>query len=77
MDEFVFNPPLRLARGVRVRTLDDAAEFARKYVGAKWKRRREGVVRRLEGAFGEESERDAGNDFQAWAEGEGLLRRQT
>ena len=33
MTDFVFNPPLRLARDVTVRTLDDAAEFARTYVG--------------------------------------------
>jgi hypothetical protein len=33
MAEFVFDPPLRLARDVTVRTLDDAAEFARTYVG--------------------------------------------
>jgi hypothetical protein len=31
MAEFVFDPPLRLARDVTVRTLDDAAEFARTY----------------------------------------------
>ena len=33
MTEFVFEPPLRLAREVTVRTLDDAADFARTYVG--------------------------------------------
>jgi hypothetical protein len=75
MGEFVFKPPLRLARGVSVRTIDDAAEFARKYVGAKWARRRKAVVRRLEGASGEESGRDAANAFQAWAEAEGLMHR--
>ena len=32
MTEFVFEPPLRLARDVTVRTLDDAADFARTYV---------------------------------------------
>ena len=31
--DFVFKPSLRLARDVTVRTLDDAAEFARTYVG--------------------------------------------
>jgi hypothetical protein len=33
MADFVFEPPLRLVRDVTVRTLDDAAEFARTYVG--------------------------------------------
>jgi hypothetical protein len=33
MTNFVFDPPLRLARDVTVRTLDDAAEFARTFVG--------------------------------------------
>jgi hypothetical protein len=32
MTGFVFQPPLRLAREVTVRTLDDAVEFARTYV---------------------------------------------
>jgi hypothetical protein len=35
MAHFVFEPPLRLAREVTVRTLDDAAEFARTYVVAR------------------------------------------
>jgi hypothetical protein len=76
MNEFVFKPPLLLARGARVRTIDDAAEFARRYVGGKWGRRRERVVRRLEAASGLESKRDAANDFRAWAEAEGLLRHE-
>ena len=48
MTDFVFNPPLRLARDVTVRTLDDAAEFARTYVGPRLPRRRDRIVRRLE-----------------------------
>src|SRR5215510_3618409 len=32
MPDFVFEPPLRLAHDVTLRTLDDAAEFARTYV---------------------------------------------
>lgn len=76
MNEFIFKPPLLLARGARVRTVDDAAEFARRYVGPKWARRRERVVWRLEAASGLESERDAANDFRAWAEVEGLLLRE-
>ena len=48
MTEFVFEPPLRLARDVTVRTLDDAAEFARTYVGPQLPHRRDRIVRRLE-----------------------------
>jgi hypothetical protein len=73
MTEFVFDPPLRLKRDVTVRTLDDAADFTRKYVGSKLPLRRDGVLHGLEGASGYEEERNAANDFQAWAEAEGLL----
>jgi hypothetical protein len=73
MTEYVFNPPLRLAGDVTVRTLDDAAEFVRTYVGSKYPILRDGVLHSLEGASGEERGRDAANDFRAWAEAEGLL----
>ena len=73
MAEFVFDPPLHLKRGVTVRTLDDAADFARKYVGARLSRRRDGVLRRLEAASGYEEGRDAAKAFRIWAEAEGLL----
>jgi hypothetical protein len=76
MKEFVFKPPLRLTRGVEVRTLNHAAEFASNYVGAKSARRRERVVELLQAATGYENERAAANDFRAWAEAEGLLDRQ-
>jgi hypothetical protein len=48
MTNFVFDPPLRLARDVTVRTLDDAAEFARTFVGPRLPHRRDRLVRRLE-----------------------------
>ena len=48
MMDFVFKPSLRLARDVTVRTLDDAAEFARTYVGPRLPHRRDRMVRRLE-----------------------------
>src|SRR5262249_17387144 len=41
MMDFVFKPSLRLARDVTVRTLDDAAEFARTYVGPRLPHRRD------------------------------------
>ena len=73
MTDFVFNPPLRLARDVTVRTLDDAAEFARTYVGPRLPYRRDRVVRRLEAISDEASPRSAARAFCAWAIAEGLL----
>jgi hypothetical protein len=67
MAEFVFEPPLRLKRGVTVRTLDDAADFARKYVGSRFAMRRNGVLHGLEGASSHDEGRAAANAFQAWA----------
>ncbi len=75
MAEFMFEPPLRLTRGVTVRTLDQAAAFARNLIDARWPQRRDGVLHYLEGASGHERERDAANAFWAWAEAEGLLER--
>ena len=73
MTEFVFKPPLRLARDVSVRTLDDAAEFARTYVGPRLPRRRDRIVRGLEEISDEASGRVAARAFRAWAIAEGLL----
>jgi len=72
-DGFVFNPPLRLARDVTVRTLDDAAEFARTYVGPRLPHRRDRIVRRLEEVSDDASMRIAARAFRAWAIAEGLL----
>ena len=71
--DFVFNPPLRLARDVTVRTLDDAAEFARTYVGPRLPHRRDRIVRRLEEVSDDASMRIAAGAFRAWAIAEGLL----
>jgi hypothetical protein len=76
MTDFVFEPPLRLVREVTVRTLDDAAEFARTYVGPRLPYRRDRVVRRLEEASGEASARGAARAFRAWAIAEGLLAKE-
>ena len=73
MANFVFDPPLRLARDVTVRTLDDAAEFARMYVGPRLPHRRDRIVRRLEEVFDDASTRIAAGAFRAWAIAEGLL----
>jgi hypothetical protein len=55
MVDFVFDPPLHLARDVTVRTLDDAAEFARTYVGPRLPRQRDRIVRVIEEMSGEAS----------------------
>jgi hypothetical protein len=73
MTDFVFEPPLRLVREVTVRTLDDAAEFARTYVAPRVPYRRDRVVRRLEEISGKASARGAARAFRAWAIAEGLL----
>src|SRR5262249_21224829 len=57
MMDVVFKPSLRLARDVTVRTLDDAAEFARTYVGPPLPHRRDRVVHRLEEISDEASAR--------------------
>jgi hypothetical protein len=77
MTGFVFQPPLRLAREVTVRTLDDAVEFARTYVGPRLPHRRDRLVRRLEEISDDASERIAARAFRAWAVGEGLLAEET
>jgi hypothetical protein len=73
MTYFVFKPPLRLARDVTVRTLDDAAEFARTYVGPRLPHKRDRMVRRLEEVSDDASAHVAARAFRAWALAEGLL----
>jgi hypothetical protein len=73
MMDFVFKPPLHLARHVTVRTLDDAAEFARTYVGPRLPHRRDRIVRVIEEVSGEASGRAAARMFRAWVLAEGLL----
>jgi hypothetical protein len=73
MVDFVFEPPLRLSREVTVRILDDAAEFARTYVGPRLPHRRDRLVRRLEEVSNETSARVAARAVRAWAIAEGLL----
>jgi hypothetical protein len=73
MTDFVFEPPLRVARGVTVRTLDDAAEFARTYVGPRLPFRRDRMVRRLEEVSDKAGARIVARAVRAWAIAEGLL----
>jgi hypothetical protein len=73
MSEFVFDPPLRLAGNVTVRTLDDAATFTRNYKTFRQPMVQDGVLHRLEAASSREEERNAANAFRAWVEEEGFL----
>jgi hypothetical protein len=73
MTNFVFDPLLRLARDVTMRTLDDAAEFARTFVGPRLPHRRDRLVRRPEEVSDDGSARIAARSFRAWAITEGLL----
>ena len=73
MTDFVFQPPIPLTPVVAVRTLDDAAEFARTYPGPRLPYRRDRVVRRLDAISDEASARGAARAFRAWAIAEGLL----
>jgi hypothetical protein len=75
MRDFVFEPPLRLARDVTVRTLDDAA--ARTYVGPRLPHRRDRMVCRLEEVSDDASARVAARMFRARAIAEGLLAEET
>jgi hypothetical protein len=77
MTDFVFETPLRLAREITVRTLDDAADFARTYVGPRLPRRRDRLVRRLEEISDDASARIAARAFRTWAIAEGLLAEET
>jgi hypothetical protein len=77
MTDFVFDQPLRLAREITVRTLDDAADFARTYVGPRLPRRRDRLVRRLEEISDDASARIAARIFRTWATAEGLLAEET
>jgi hypothetical protein len=76
MSEFVFDPPLRLAGNVTVRTLDDAATFTRNYKTSRQPMVHDGVFHRLEAATGLEEERNAANAFRAWIEEEGIVSSQ-
>ena len=73
MSEFVFDPPLRLAGNVTVRTLDDAAAFTRNYKTSRQPMVQDGILHRLEAASSQEQERNAANAFRAWVEEEGIL----
>jgi hypothetical protein len=63
MSEFVFDPPLRLAGDVTVRTLDDAATFTRNYKTSRQPMVQDGVLHRLEAASSREEQRISFRDI--------------
>ncbi len=73
MREFKFAPPLVLKGKVVVRTLDDAADFVRRYKDARRPVMQDGLLRKLERADADDEQRIAADAFRAWAEVEGLL----
>ena len=73
MTEFRFDPPLTLKGNVVVRNLDDAVRFMIGYREARRPALQTSVPYRLQGAAGEEEERQAGYAFRGWAEGESLI----
>ncbi len=73
MREFKFDPPLVLKGKVVVRTLDDAADFVRRYKDARRPVMQDGLLRKLERADADDEQRIAADAFRAWAEVEGLL----
>jgi hypothetical protein len=72
---FTFDPPLRLRTEppTGVRDLDQAADIVRRYARDHADTKAEWVLHRIEGAAGDEEERDAGLAFRAWAESAGLV----
>jgi hypothetical protein len=72
---FSFDPALRLRTDppASVRDLDEAAELVRRYARDHADKKAEWVLHRIEGATGDEEERDAGLAFRAWAESAGLV----
>ena len=68
-----FDPPLVLRGNVVVQTLDDAADFVRRYKDAQRPVMQDGLLRKLERADADDEQRIAADAFRAWAEVEGLL----
>ena len=70
---FTFEPPLQLAGTpvVLIRSLGDATDFLRDYVG-RWPATRNLILRRLSAASTEQEAGEAAKTFRWWAELEGL-----
>jgi hypothetical protein len=73
MGELTFDTPLVLRGRVVVRTLDDAADFVRRYRHAQRPVMQDGLLRKLERADAPDEQRIAADAFRAWVEAEGLL----
>jgi hypothetical protein len=77
--EFRFNPPLQLSDGGVLRTLDEAAAFARAYANPRLPKIRQNMLRcidRVADERGVHLQGRAADLFRNWAYSEGLLPKQ-
>ena len=79
MSDFPIEPELhvRAGRGLTLRTIDEAAEFARKIAADRNNREWDGVLHRLEAVRTREDAREAADALRALLEAEDLLVIQT
>jgi hypothetical protein len=79
MSDFAIQPEIhvRVGRGLALRSIDQAAEFARGMAKERNNRLWDGVLYRLEAARTQEEARDAANALRALLEAEDLLVIQT
>jgi hypothetical protein len=79
MSDFPIEPelPVRLGRGLTLRSIDEAAEFARGLARERNSREWDGVLYRLEAVRTREDARDAANALRSLLEAEDLLVMQT
>jgi hypothetical protein len=75
MSDFPITPELhvRVGHGLTLRTIDEAAEFARKMARERNSREWDGVLYRLEAVRTREDAREAANALRALLEAEDLL----
>jgi hypothetical protein len=75
MSDFPIKPELhvRVGHGLTLRTIDEAAEFARKMATERNNREWDGVLYRLEAVRTREDAREAANALRALLEAEDLL----
>jgi hypothetical protein len=73
MPQFLFEPPLTLAGDTVVRTLDEAAAFARSLAMPRMPKTKENILRWLERANGEDQQHKAADMFRFWVASEGVL----
>jgi hypothetical protein len=73
MAEFMFEPPLRLKRGVTIHSLSEAILYIRNCADVRQPRTRGSVLRIIASAASPEQQRLAAKTFRFWVEAEGRL----